>query len=287
MRQARAFCPGHITGFFEMCRHEDVLHTGSRGAGFSIALGAESRVVMEDGPGKLDIFINGARAKARVTEHAVKELLGDEKLNIKIFTTFQLPISQGFGMSAAGTLATALALSELLGLGEDAAYEAAHTAEVQCGTGLGDIAALRTGGMEMRVKEGLPPAGEVTRLAGSFDMVLARVGPNIETPTVLRDPEKVAMMNKAGADAMKRFVEDPDVHNLFHQSERFMNNSGLLTVDVRKALDGMGNENRGAMCMVGNSIFASGPDIPLLARRLSKFGIVYETHVDFEGPRLL
>jgi len=287
MRQAMAYCPGHLTGFFQICRHEDPLQTGSRGAGFSINLGAESRVILENGNGKLDIFINGARAKARVTENAVRSLLGEEKLDIKIFTTLHLPISQGFGMSAAGALSSSLALSELLGLGEDAAYEAAHIAEVQCGTGLGDIAALRTGGMEMRVKEGLPPKGEVVRLDGSFDMVLARLGPNIDTSTVINDPKKSDKLNKAAKEAVERFSEDRDVHNLFRQSIRFMNESGLQTESVKKALDGIGSENVGSMCMVGNSVFATGPDIPLLSRRLAKFGTVYEAQVEFSGPRLI
>jgi pantoate kinase len=286
MRQALAYCPGHITGFFEICRHEDPLQTGSRGAGFSINMGAESRVVLEDGPGKLDIFINGAKAKARVTENAIHTLLGEEKVDMKVFTTFHLPISQGFGMSAAGALSAALALSELLGQGEDAAYEAAHIAEVQCGTGLGDIAALRTGGMEMRTKEGLPPAGEVVRLDGEFEMVLARLGPNIETSTIINDPKKIARLNKAGKEAMERFSADKDIHNLFRQSAIFMKESGLQTEKVAKALELMGSENVGSMCMVGNSIFATGPDIPLLARRLSRFGTAYEAKVDFEGPRL-
>ncbi|OPY34562.1 MAG: Pantoate kinase [Methanomassiliicoccales archaeon PtaU1.Bin124] len=287
MRQAMAFCPGHLTGFFQICRHPDPLATGSRGAGFSINLGAESRVVLENGTGKLDIFINGAKAKARVTESAAKTLLGEEKLDTKIFTTLHLPISQGFGMSAAGALSASLALSELLGQGEDAAYDAAHIAEVQCGTGLGDIAAIRTGGMEMRVKEGLPPAGEVVRLDGNFDMVLARLGSSIDTASVINDPKKFDKLNKAAEAAFNRFNEDRDVHNLFRQSVRFMKESGLETDAVSKALAGIGSENVGSMCMIGNSVFTTGPDIPLLMRRLAKFGTVYEAKVDFEGPRML
>ena len=44
--QATAFCPGHITGFFHL-RHENLLETGSRGAGLCVRLGAQSRVVLQ------------------------------------------------------------------------------------------------------------------------------------------------------------------------------------------------------------------------------------------------
>ncbi|HSV42250.1 MAG TPA: pantothenate kinase [Methanomassiliicoccales archaeon] len=287
MRQAIAFCPGHITGFFQICRHPDMLQTGSRGGGFSITLGAESRVVLKDGDGQVDVHINGARVKAIVTEAAVRNVLGDERCDVDVYTLLQLPVSQGFGMSAAGALSSALALSELLGRGEDDAYEAAHRAEVQCGTGLGDVAALRTGGIEFRRKEGLQPFGEVERIPGDFDMLLAKVGPMIDTSTIILDPVRSEAINKAGSDAYQRFSRSPGLHELLDVSMDFTRSSGLITGHVEKALRSVGAENIGGMCMVGNSIFAAGGDIMELGRKLSKYGNVYEASVDLEGPRLI
>ncbi len=243
MRQATAFCPGHITGFFQICRHENVLETGSRGAGFCVRLGAQSRVVLKEGVGKVEVKINGARAKAHVTERAVRHLLGEEKLDVDVFTTLQLPVSQGFGMSAAGALSSAMALTELLGLGEEEAYTAAHIAEVESGTGLGDVAALQCTGVTYRKREGLPPFGEVQRIPGDFDMVLARVGPSIDTSTVILDPQRSAAINRAGEECLERFAKKKDLYNLLDLAVDFTASSGLLTERVRKALvsiDGLG-----------------------------------------------
>ncbi|HUU07091.1 MAG TPA: sugar kinase, partial [Thermoplasmata archaeon] len=45
--RARAFCPGHITGFFEICRADNLLASGSRGGGLCTSLGALSDVGIE------------------------------------------------------------------------------------------------------------------------------------------------------------------------------------------------------------------------------------------------
>jgi pantoate kinase len=287
MRQAMAFSPGHITGFFQICRHENVLETGSRGAGFCIGLGAESRVLLKDGTGKVEVKINGARAKAHVTERAVRYLLGEGRSDVSVFTTLQLPVSQGFGMSAAGALSTAFALAELLGLGEEEAYTAAHVAEVECGTGLGDVAALQCTGVTYRRKEGLPPFGEVQRIPGDFDMVLARVGPMIDTSDVILDPQKAMVINQAGQDCLERFERKRDLYNLLDLSVDFTAASGLLTERVRKALVAIDGLGLGSMCMVGNSVFAAGPDLDALVRQLGRYGRTFRTNVDLEGPRML
>jgi pantoate kinase len=287
MRQASAFCPGHITGFFQICRHENVLETGSRGAGFCVRLGAQSRVVLKDGTGKVEVKINGARAKAHVTERAVRHLLGEERLDVDVFTTLQLPVSQGFGMSAAGALSSAMALTELLGLGEEEAYTAAHIAEVESGTGLGDVAALQCTGVTYRKKEGLPPFGEVQRIPGDFDMVLARVGPSIDTSSVILDPERSAAINRAGEECLGRFAKKKDLYNLLDLAVDFTASSGLLTERVRKALISIDGLGLGSMCMVGNSVFAAGPDLDGLDRQLRRFGLTFRTSVDLEGARLL
>jgi pantoate kinase len=286
MRQAMAFCPGHITGFFQICRHKGVLETGSRGAGFSITLGAESRVVLEDGEGKLDIFVNGAHAKARVTEMAMEKLLAGEKLNAKVFTTLQLPVAQGFGMSAAGALSSALAVAQLLGKGEDAAYEAAHEAEVTCGTGLGDIAALKCGGIEFRAKEGLQPYGEVVPIDGDLDVLLCKVGPTIDTTSVINNAAKSAAINESARKCVEKFAKDMSIDNLFEISHEFADASGLATDKVKAALNVVGKDGKAAMCMVGNSIFVTGPDLGHLERKLAHLGTVYEAKVDHKGPRL-
>jgi pantoate kinase len=287
LKEARAFCPGHITGFFQIFRHDDPLRTGSRGAGFSIRLGAESRVIVTEGTGRINVHINGARSTARVTDQAIKNLLGDEKMDVDVLTSLQLPISQGFGMSAAGALSAALALSDVLGRGKDDAYEAAHRAEVCCSTGLGDIPALRCGGAEFRRKEGLQPHGEVVRIPGDLEMVLARVGPIIDTSTVILDEKKVKGINMAGERCIREFSKHQDVHELVRLSSEFMRTSGLMTDQIERVVRAIGDKDVASMCMVGNSVFATGPDLEALAKELSRYGAVFQTGIDLEGPRAL
>lgn len=72
--KAVGFCPGHITGLFYPCPHEDVLSSGSRGAGMCVHLGARSEVSLNES-GEVHITINGKSGTAAVTRAAVKEML--------------------------------------------------------------------------------------------------------------------------------------------------------------------------------------------------------------------
>src|SRR3990170_2724020 len=42
--ESSAFCPGHVTAFFEPVEHADPYKKGSRGAGLSLSLGVKTRV---------------------------------------------------------------------------------------------------------------------------------------------------------------------------------------------------------------------------------------------------
>ncbi|HJX04433.1 MAG TPA: hypothetical protein VJ489_01295, partial [Thermoplasmata archaeon] len=65
MKKAAAFSPGHVTGFFEICRSDDLLSTGSRGAGLCLTLGAASEVRVADSARKsIEVSINGRLSAA-------------------------------------------------------------------------------------------------------------------------------------------------------------------------------------------------------------------------------
>src|SRR5919109_1470441 len=75
---AKAFSPGHITGFVEKpFRISNYLDGGSKGAGFSIDRGITTNVeVYEDKTLNYQISINGIRAEnAEVSSWVVKEYL--------------------------------------------------------------------------------------------------------------------------------------------------------------------------------------------------------------------
>lgn len=282
-----AFCPGHITGFFEICRSNDILSTGSRGAGMCLSLGATSRVKVERHTRqRIEIRIDGRRSRAEVTREAIRVLIGAEPASITVDTALDLPMKQGFGMSASGSLSAALALSDLMGMPRQKAFEAAHIAEVICGGGLGDVSAVHSGGITIRKRAGLPPKGEVLRIDGTPKVVLAVVGKGLRTKAVLSDPRKAKAINESGSRKVDALIQEPTVDKLMELSQQFALETGFASRKVTVAIDAVSGVGRASMSMLGNSVFSVG-DTASLRRRLSKLGDVWTCSVDTMGPRVI
>ncbi len=285
--EAEAFSPGHVTGFFEICRSEDPLSTGSRGAGLCLALGARTRVSVERSQRQLvRTTVNGVRAEAEVTKSALRHFMGPEKLKVDVSTNLDLPQSEGFGMSAAGALSAALALADILGRDRHEAFESAHVAEVENETGLGDVSAIMTAGITVRTMPGLPPIGNVTRIDGVPDVVLAVVGGELPTKRVLTDPAKARAINRSGSEKVDQLVHEPTLSRLMELSAQFAIETGLAGRNIVAATSAASKLGLASMSMLGNSVFAVG-DIEGLTRILSAFGKVFVTKVDTRGARVL
>lgn len=285
--RARAFCPGHVTGFFEICKEKDLLSTGSRGAGMCLTLGATSEVDIADSDRQdFRVFIDGERSEAEVTRAVLRHLIGKDKKKVTVRTVLQLPQSQGFGMSAAGALSAALATAHILGLERQRAFEAAHMAEIECGGGLGDVSAIHRGGITIREKPGLPPIGKVHRIDGSPDMVLAVVGELLLTKSVLSDPVKARAINAHGSKRVDELIQTPTLERLMTLSHSFCVESGLASDEVIEAIEATSGHGMASMSMLGNSVFAVGRT-EQLKDALSEFGQVFTCKVDTQGPKML
>jgi pantoate kinase len=85
MGHSRAFCPGHITAFFEFVDADEPIRKGSRGAGFCISrgvvTGARTRPAKEQ---SIQIRINGEVADAETTELVARMLAGSKPMDIKL-----------------------------------------------------------------------------------------------------------------------------------------------------------------------------------------------------------
>ena len=103
---------------------------------------------------------------APVTRLALKYLIGNNSLGITVKTRLDLPMGQGFGMSAAGSLSACHAVAKICGLSESDALRASHFAEVRLGTGLGDVISSFFGGFEIRKTPGIPPWGMIEHILG-------------------------------------------------------------------------------------------------------------------------
>jgi pantoate kinase len=281
-----AFCPGHITGFFQICEHKDPMRSGSRGGGLCVSLGATSSVRMEEGNGEVIVTIDGKEQKAPVTVDAVSRIILDRKMDVYVDTKLDLPIGQGFGTSAAGALSAAHAAAELLELPFRVALRAAHEAELANRTGLGDVAALSRGGLTFRRKEGLPPFGLIDRINAEPEVVLCVIGSPLSTHDILADQGRRKLVNEVGKDCVKRMSLSPTLATLMRLSREFMIRTGLATGDVEEAVRAAEDYGPASMAMLGNSVFAVG-HVRDQDRVLSEMGTSFRCKVDWRGPRLL
>ncbi len=285
--KATAFAPGHISGFFEPVYKTDLAHTGSRGAGINVSLGAFSEVYAENSTIQdFDVFVNNKRSNAPVTKLALKFLLGNSPVRIIVKTTLTLPVKQGFGMSAASALSATYAVSKITNISKEEAMKASHFAEVTLRTGLGDVLASCFGGIEIRKSPGLPPWGIIEHIPGNYDVVLCIIGKKLETKKILNDSNKSNRIVNYGKLCTKKILEKPSIENLFYLSKMFAEKTGLVDSFVLKAINEANKFGMASMCMLGNSVFAIGKTDEL-KKVLSNFGKVYVCSVDEYGARIL
>ncbi len=287
--EGEAFCPGHVTAFFEVVDDPDPRKKGSRGAGLCLSLGVRTVArVREDSRPSLDVIVNGKRQKADVTESVARKILRDRGYEAKILSESPLPVSQGFGVSAAAALSTAMALDDALGLGmpREELIAVAHETEVECGTGLGDVVPASLGGMDLRLKPGAPAHADVRKIPVEADLLLAVLGPEIPTRSVLRDSTKIAAINRAGGSCLDAFSNRPSLESLFELGARFAEETGLASQVVLEVIRASRMFGRATMAMLGNSVFATG-NREQLATLYLKFGTLQRCEVDNEGVRVL
>jgi pantoate kinase len=286
---AVAFCPGHITGVFEVCPDEDPHKMGSRGVGVCVSLGVHTGVVAtKSSDMSVYVTINGESSEALVTRRAVENLPIKKDVHIELSIDAQLPVSQGFGMSGAGALSSAMAVNEALGLGlsRDDVVRAAHKAEVESMTGLGDVLPQSIGGLVVRTEPGAAPHGEVQKFEREGGMVLCVVGPPLYTKDVLSDEKTVARISKVGRQYVNSFLNETSMDNFLHLSLEFAREAELIPQAVEDAVEKCKEFGMASMSMLGNSVFAIGEE-ENLRYRLLDFGEAFICSIDNEGARIV
>lgn len=276
---ARAFAPAHISGIFIIDIKKDSIHSGSMGAGISLENGAVTTVRSAK---ETAIKINGDVCEASTTLSAIRLLT---KKPVLVETTLRVPIGAGFGASAAGALSTALAVNKALSLNmtfNDLA-KAAHIAEVKNRTGLGDVAGMICGGIDIRKHAGIPPIGNIDRIPCSDEIISWVCFGEISTKSVLSDGIKKKSINTAGRIRLKELLKKPTIDNFFMQSSAFAKEIDLMSPQVRDAIEAV--EAAGGLAsqaMLGNTVFAINDN-----GALSKFGEVHTSRISHAGAHLL
>lgn len=266
MKKASAFAPGHVSGFFRVCDESDDLEKiGSRNCGPCIDAGVFTEVeAKRSSHPRLEIRINGRRAPwAKTSQRVAKEILKalDEDFWVKIKHSIQAPMGAGYGMSGAGAIGVAMALSKALGLNlsRPRIFTLAHRAEVSCGTGLGDVGPQTRGGLVIGLEPGCPPYGKLRmiKIPEDVHVVCGTLGP-LSTSDLLGDSDFRKRSKEAGARSLKGLLANPNIQNFIKVSQKFASDLGALDEELEEILDAVSPRCPwgASQVMLGRAIFA-------------------------------
>ncbi len=233
--------------------------TGSRGVGIKLSKGA-TVTLEERTDGKIVTVMDGKEADCRITRMAVREI--DPERGFDVVIDNDLPVGQGFGMSAAGSVAAALCACEFNGKGLQEAFEAAHRSEIMGGGGYGDVSGI-TGRSHFPVRSvaGLPPYGKVIDSGLRMELSVAILGGPLDTGDTLADEKISARIQEMGSRFVTDFITLPSVDSLFNYSKEFSRSIGIETPEITSSLEELRKEGNAGMCMLGHSIFTDlSPD---------------------------
>ena len=251
------FVPGHITGFFTIENHEISLKNGSCGAGFLLSKGVRTTIDDAD-----ELIINVNQGDSTVIDEVLRILEIDT--NFKITQDIQLPIGAGFGTSAASALSLSLALNDFLDLNypKELCGQIAHMAEVNLGSGLGDVIAQTGHGMVLRVEPGAPGIGKIESFEHDVYVAWKTFG-GIDTSSIIRDPHHREVISDVGLKYLEFFEEKSSLRNFLDFSYKFSTETKLMSGEVKSLVDYLNSRDDilgSSMAMLGNTVFAFAYD---------------------------
>ena len=298
---AKAFSPGHITGFIEKpekIKYNDSnnLYIGSKGAGFSIDRGITTTVkIFDHDLVNYQISINGIRVQdAEVSRWVIKQYLRltDQRCFINIEHESTIPIGFGLGSSGAAALSLSYALNDAFntGLSTIEAAQIAHNAEIACKTGLGTVIAEFVGGFEIRTNAGAPGVGTIEKIELKNHKVLIFCISQISTKSFLSRNHCV-LTNGLGEKMLKNLKASKDTCNFLKLSYCFANHLGLTEGKCKlpiQMLRARGFDS--GIALFGETLFTlvSSDQIEEAKGCLESFnGNLIICNIDNEGARML
>ena len=267
-----SFAPGHISLTFAIHSDKDPIKMGSTGLGIVLPQGVYCSIVNEKRKGNENIIIvNNQIIDDPVVSRAI-ELLGYGNGGLSVYLRRDLPIGSGFGISGASALAACLELDKNL----QNCTLAAHQAEIEYKTGLGDVAAissaLSVGDFPLIVERKTPGAnGETETYNVKNKLAICVSGMGRNTSEILSSPEWSEIINTVSSNLV---VTDYDIRSVVKVGRIFTEKSGLMNDNLVEILDSIPLGAVSSVAHLGTSIIAVSDDIEELAESLEKFGEV-------------
>ncbi|MDP3762557.1 MAG: hypothetical protein Q8Q97_00600, partial [bacterium] len=263
--QVAAQSPGHITGFFV------IYPNGSTGAGLNIKDGMKTTVRFHRGK-KDELRMNGKKTKLIVSEKVLgifrKKTRTPAAQKVKVLHTTKFPIGYGLGISGAGALSLCIALNRLFkaGLDKKEILAIAKQAEIECGTGLGDVVAEQFSGV-MIGKKPYPSKGiEKIRAKEKF-VALGFFNP-MSTKKIIRSPSWKRKINKTGLACMAAINMEKTMPRFVGLCRKFTGESGLATPQIKKV---MAKVPGASMSMLGETVFMPDTNPKNALKALGKY----------------
>ena len=260
VRCGRAFAPAHVSGIFvPRLDSRDPRGRGSLGAGLVLDAGVWAYAEWQATARSALRVTADVRSPLEISEAVARRLLARRRGRLTLRLEHALPIGQGFGSSAAGALATGLAVAAALQLPRGRAVEVAHLADLFGGGGLGGVAAILGGGLEVRLRAGIPPFGRIVREPVDRTVLVGTVGAPIRSPGLLHHPARMRRFADA-TGLFEEFAARPSWEAFWTVSERFTDSVRLTTPRLTTILRGLRRRGaRAAQAMFGRSFFAAPP----------------------------
>ena len=247
----QAFVPGHVTGFFTAHPDPDPTKAGSRGGGIALSEGVTVTVRPDE---ERSVVLNGEE----VSMDAVERVLDALDVSAQVRGVTALPLGSGFGVSGAMALGSALAANQTFSrrLSSNELVTIAHGAEVQAGTGLGDVVGQARGGVSLRLEPGGPQYNVLDSIPARGRIEYLVLG-QLSTDEVLSGDTQ--LITEAGTRALSTVVKEPTIARFMRASRQFSRESTLLTDAVRDVITDVSEAGgTAAMAMLGETVFAVG-----------------------------
>ncbi len=249
--EATVFVPGHITGFFTISNDDDPTKAGSQGAGLALSDGVTVTVRPAD---ERAVYLDNASIEVESVDRVLDALDAD----VLVDAESDLPLGAGFGVSGALALGVAIATNRVLdrGLSENELITIAHGAEVQAGTGLGDVVAQAKGGIPIRLEAGGPHHNVLDAIPARARVEYIHYD-ELSTESVLE--ERGEQLTSAGEKALSLVVQEPTLSSFIYASRGFAREAELLTPRIASVIDDVSDDGgQASMAMLGETVFALG-----------------------------